>query len=445
MLMKSSQPEPLNRAHFPAGFLWGVATSSYQIEGAHDQDGRGPSVWDTFCAQPGRIADGSNGNRACDHYHRLDEDLDLIATLGVNAYRFSVSWSRVQPDGRGPWNEAGFAFYGRLLEGLAQRGIEAHVTLNHWDLPQALQDRGGWANPLTIDAFVRYAQEFHRRFAHRLHSLCTHNEPWVIAVLGHEEGVFAPGLRSRSLAMEVAHNLLVSHGRTLQVLRQAGSTVPLGIVLNLSPIYPASDSEADQRKARLDDGLIARWYLDALFKGQYPQDVLDHLGPDAPRFTESDMALIRQPLDFIGVNYYTRNFASTGNPWDVHSTGNEVTDMGWEVYPQGLTELLCRMHRDYPLPRTLVTENGAAYKDEMVDGRVDDSARAAYLRDHIEATLRAREAGVPVDGYFAWSLLDNFEWASGCSKRFGIIHVDFDTLERTPKRSALWYRDFLRA
>jgi len=445
MLMKSSQTDTLQRALFPAGFLWGVATSSYQIEGAHNQDGRGPSVWDTFCAQPGRIADGTNGDRACDHYNRLDEDLDLIASLGVNAYRFSVSWSRVQPDGRGRWNEAGFEFYARLLEGLAKRGIEAHATLNHWDLPQALQDRGGWANQLTSDAFLRYAQEFHRRFAQQLHSLCTHNEPWVIAVLGHEEGVFAPGLRSRSLAMEVAHNLLVSHGRVLKSLRESGTSVPLGIVLNLSPIYPASDSEADVHKARIYDGLIARWYLDALFKGQYPHDVLEHLGDDAPAFSEADMALIRQPLDFIGVNYYTRNFASTGNPWDVHSTGNEVTDMGWEVYPPGLTELLCRMHRDYPLPRTLVTENGAAYKDVVVNGQIDDAARASYIRDHIEATLRAREAGVPVDGYFAWSLLDNFEWASGCSKRFGIVHVDFDTLKRTPKRSALWYRDFLKA
>lgn len=444
MLMKTSPTDALTRAQFPARFLWGVATSSYQIEGAHDQDGRTPSVWDTFCHQPGTIADGSNGNLACDHYNRLEEDLDLIASLGVNAYRFSVSWSRVQPDGRGAWNETGFAFYARLLEGLASRGIEAHVTLNHWDLPQALQDRGGWANPLTSDAFIRYADEFHRRFAHRMHSLCTHNEPWVIAVLGHQEGVFAPGFRSRSLAMEVAHNLLVSHGRTLELLRKQGSKVPLGIVLNLSPIYPASDSEADRRKARLDDGLIARWYLDALFKGAYPEDVLEHLGADAPRFTQEDMAQIRQPLDFIGVNYYTRNFSSTGNPWDVHSTGNDVTDMGWEVYPQGLTELLCRMHRDYPLPRTLVTENGAAYKDELVAGAIDDAARALYIRDHIEATLRAREAGVPVEGYFAWSLLDNFEWASGYSKRFGIVHVDFETLQRTPKRSALWYRDFLK-
>jgi beta-glucosidase len=352
----------------------------------------------------------------------------------------------VQPLGQGAWNEAGFAFYERLLDDLARRGIQAHVTLNHWDLPQALQDQGGWARRETCDDFLRYACEVGRRFGSRLASLCTHNEPWVVAVLGHELGIFAPGHRSRATAMQVAHHLLLSHGQALQALRSVwtgGAGPALGIVLNLSPIYPASDSEADRHKARLDDGLNARWYLDALFKAKYPADVLEHLGGDAPVVRPGDLATIAQPLDFIGVNYYTRNFSSSGNPWDVHSTGNTVTDMGWEVYPQGLTELLCRLHRDYPLPQLLVTENGAAFADQLVDGRVDDPLREAYLRDHIAATLQARQQGVPVQGYFAWSLMDNFEWASGYAKRFGLIYVDYATQQRTPKRSALWYRDFL--
>lgn len=445
MLMQTRSERHLARQNFPVDFIWGVATSAYQIEGAAAQDGRGPSVWDAFCERPGAIADGSSGHVACDHYHRYEEDMDLITALGVNAYRFSISWSRVQPDGRGPWNEAGFAFYERLIEGLRARGLQVHITLNHWDMPQALQAIGGWAQRETCALFVRYALEVAQRFGARADSICTHNEPWVIAILGHELGVFAPGLKSRSTAMQVAHHLLLSHGMALHAIRQAGVRTELGIVLNLSPIYPASDRAADVEKAHLDDGLNARWYLDALCKGTYPCDVLAHLGADAPEVQAGDMATIAQPLDFLGVNYYTRNFSSTGNPWDVHSTGNEVTDMGWEVYPQGLTELLCRLHRDYPVRRLRVTENGAAFKDELVNGVVDDVRRESYLREHILATQLARDQGVPVDAYFAWSLMDNFEWASGYEKRFGLIHVDYATQKRTPKRSAHWYQQFLKA
>jgi beta-glucosidase len=266
-----------------------------------------------------------------------------------------------------------------------------------------------------------------------------------MAILGHELGVFAPGLKDRKTAMQVAHHLLLSHGMALRELRLAGASMALGIVLNLSPIYPASDSPNDIAKAKLDDGLNARWYLDPLFKASYPGDVLEHLGSDAPVVLAGDMDTIAQPLDYLGVNYYTRNFSSTGNPWEVHSTGNEVTDMGWEVYPQGLTELLCRLHQDYPVRHLRVTENGAAFKDEMVDGAVDDERRESYLRKHILATHRARELGVPVDAYFAWSLMDNFEWASGYEKRFGLVHVDYATQKRTPKRSAHWYQQFLKA
>lgn len=435
----------MQKIDFPVEFVWGVATSAYQIEGAYNEDGRGLSIWDTFCRQSGAIADGSTGNVACDHYHRLDEDLDLIKSLGFSAYRFSISWPRVQPLGYGAWNEAGFEFYERLFDGLKKRGLHAHLTLNHWDLPQALQERGGWANRDTCDHFVRYALEVSRRFGSRCASICTHNEPWVIAVLGHEHGIFAPGLKSRATAIQVAHHLLLSHGRACRAIRESGTQTQLGIVLNLSPIYPASDSEQDIQKARLDDGLNARWYLDALAGRGYPQDVLDHLGADAPSVGADDMKTIAQPLDYLGVNYYTRNFSSTGNPWDVHSTGNEVTDMGWEVYPQGLTELLCRLHTDYSFARLRVTENGAAFKDELIDGAVDDSRREDYFARHILATLDAIRKGVPVDAYFAWSLMDNFEWASGYAKRFGLVHVNYSTLKRTPKRSAYWLRDFLKA
>jgi beta-glucosidase len=433
----------VSRDQFPQDFKWGVATSSFQIEGAHDRDGKGPSIWDTFCAVDGKIADASNGHVACEHYTRWPEDLELIKRMGVNAYRFSMSWPRVQPDGQGAWNETGFAFYDQLISALEKHGIELHLTLNHWDLPQSLQDQGGWANREVCAHFTRYATEVARRFGHRVHSICTHNEPWVIAILGYEQGIFAPGIQSRKQAMQAVHHLLLSHGMALQAMRGLGLVTAMGIVLNLSPIYPASDDPLDMAKAKLDDGLILRLYMDALFKGVYPQDVIEHLGADAPPVHPGDLASISQPNDFLGVNYYTRNFSSNGNPWDVASTGNAVTDMGWEVYPQGLTELLCRLHKDYQPQRLWVTENGAAFKDQLVNGVVDDAQRVAYISDHIAATHNAMAKGVPVGAYFAWSLMDNFEWASGYAKRFGLVHVDFETQQRTFKNSALWYQNFL--
>ena len=433
----------IHHHYFPAGFKWGVATSSFQIEGAHLADGKGKSIWDTFCDDPINIADQSNGDLACDHYHLWPQDVDMIASLGVNAYRFSISWPRVQPDGEGEWNEAGFKFYENLMTALKSRGVGLHITLNHWDLPQALQDKGGWANREICKKFVRYAAEVARRFEHMADSICTHNEPWVVAVLGHEHGIFAPGIKSRAVAMKVTHHLLLSHGMALKALREIGIQTPLGIVLNLSPIYPASADPADIAKAHLDDGLNLRWYMDPLTRGFYPEDVIAHLGSDMPHVQEGDMAMIHQQLDFIGVNYYTRNFSSTGNPWDVKSTGNEVTDMGWEVYPHGLTELLCRLHKDYDLPDVMITENGAAFKDVLIGGVIDDASRVQYFHDHIAATQAAIVQGVPVTGYFAWSLMDNFEWASGYEKRFGLIYVDYTTQKRTLKNSALWYQNFL--
>ena len=441
-----SAPDPLHPGHlFPKDFVWGVATSSFQIEGAATADGKGPSIWDRFCQVPGAIADASNGDVACDHYHRWREDLDLIQSLGVDAYRFSVSWPRVQPLGAGAFNAAGLDFYERLVDGLVERGIKPYLTLNHWDLPDALQAGGGWAARDTVHRFVDYAQHVAARLGDRVHAISTHNEPWVVAVLGHEHGNFAPGVKSRATAMQVAHHLLLSHGLALQALRAQGCKSRLGIVLNLSPIGPATSSAEDVAQARLEDGRSVRWYMDPLFKGAYPADVLEHLGADAPRVDAGDLRDIATPMDFLGVNYYTRSVVSAAGSWDIKASGKVLTEMGWEVYPEGLTELLLRLHRDYRVPPLYVKENGAAFKDVLIDGRVHDIARTDYIARHIAAVGDALAQGVPMAGYMVWSLMDNFEWASGYDKRFGIVHVDYETLVRTPKDSALWYRDFLQA
>ena len=429
---------------FPDNFVWGVATSAFQIEGAATEDGKGPSIWDTFCRQPGTIADGTNGDVACEHVKRWEQDLDLIADLGVDAYRFSVSWPRVRPGGSGAWNDKGMDFYERLVDGLLSRNIRPYLTLNHWDLPDELQQTGGWANRDTAHRFVEYAQGIARRMGDRVASITTHNEPWVIAVLGHETGIFAPGIKDRAIAMQATHHLLLSHGMALQALRAEGHATRLGIVLNLSPMHAATEAPEDLEKTRLEDGRLLRWYMDPLFKGSYPEDVLEHLGADAPKVSAGDMATIASPMDFLGVNYYSRSVISADGPWDVHSSGREITDMGWEVYPEGLTELLVRMHQDYPVPPLYVTENGGAFKDQLVDGRVHDTQRRDYIARHIAAVADAMQQGVHMEGYMVWSLLDNFEWASGYEKRFGIVHVDYKTQVRTLKDSALWYRDFLR-
>jgi beta-glucosidase len=436
---------PIDSAHaFPPGFVWGVATSSFQIEGGAAEDGKGESIWDRFCRVPGAIADGSDGRVACDHLHRWREDLDLIAALGVDAYRFSISWPRVRPGGAGAWNAKGLDFYERLVDGLLARGVKPYVTLNHWDLPAELQDAGGWGQRDTVQRFVEYALGVHARLGDRVAAFTTHNEPWVIAHLGHETGIFAPGLKSRALAAQVSHHLLLSHGLALQALRTAGCKSALGIVLNLAPIHPATASAADAAQARLEDGRLLRWYMDPLFKGAYPPDVLDDLGADAPRIEAGDLQAIATPMDFLGVNYYSRSVASADASWDSARSGLARTEMGWEIYPAGLTELLLRLHRDYAVPPLYVKENGGAFKDDVVDGLVHDRDRVAYIAAHIAAVGDAMAQGVNMAGYMVWSLLDNFEWASGYEKRFGIVHVDYATQRRTMKDSARWYRDFLQ-
>jgi beta-glucosidase len=429
---------------FPAEFVWGVATSAFQIEGAWNTDGKGPSIWDEFCRRSGCIADGSNGDVACDHYHSLEADLDLLADIGVDAYRFSIAWPRVQPVGRGAMNGKGLDFYDRLIDGLLRRGIRPYATLYHWDLPLALQEElGGWHHRDTAYCFAEYAAAMARRYGDRVASFATLNEPWVIAVLGHERGIFAPGLADRGIAAQVSHHLLLGHGLAVAAMQASATTADIGIVLNLSPTHPLTDSPADALKARLEDGLALRLYTDPLFAGRYPADVIEHLGRDAPQVRDGDLEIIARPLDFLGVNYYTRSVASSAAPWSPQEQGLAVTDMGWEIYPAGLTELLLRLNRDYDLPPVYITESGAAFADTVSGDRVEDEDRRAYIAAHIAATAEAIAAGVDVRGYFIWSLLDNFEWASGYLKRFGIVRVDYETLARTPKRSAHWYRDFI--
>lgn len=428
---------------FPDSFVWGVATSSFQIEGAAVEDGKGESIWDTFCRVPGAIADHSDGDIACDHYRLWEQDLDLLASLGVDAYRFSVSWPRVRPTGSGDWNARGLDFYERLVDGLLKRGIKPYLTLNHWDLPQGLQDKGGWAQRDTVHRFVEYALAMDDRLGDRVAAVTTHNEPWVMATLGHEEGTFAPGIKNRAIATQASHHLLLSHGMALQALRAHGCKSRLGIVLNLSPVYPATETEADMAQARIEDGRLVRWYTDPLFFGHYPQDILDYLGSDAPRVQDGDLKIIATPMDFMGINYYSRMVASATGSWNKKDSGREITEMGWEVYPEGLTDLLLRLKQDYKIPPLYVTENGGAFKDEIMNGQVHDMDRRDYIVRHIEAVAQAMRQGVHMEGYMVWSLLDNFEWASGYEKRFGIVHVDYDTQRRTPKDSALWYRDFI--
>jgi beta-glucosidase len=433
-------------SRFPTSFVWGVASSAFQIEGASAADGKGDSIWDEFCRVPGVIADGSDGKIACDHYHRLESDLDLIAGLGVGAYRFSISWPRIQPTGSGAVVGPGIDFYNRLVDGLLERDIEPFATLYHWDLPAALQrEHNGWADRSTAYRFAEYAALVADRLGDRVRSFATHNEPWVTATIGHELGHFAPGIKNRAVAMQVSHHCLLSHGLAMKAMRSSRANLDVGIVLNLSPVYSGTDSPADRMVASREDGLLVRWYMDALLRGEYPADVLEYLGTDAPENQPEDAQLIAQPLDFLGVNYYHPIVSTAARSFSAAREGAAVTDMGWEVAPASFTDLLTRLHREYDLPPLFITENGAAYRDLVIDGGVKDEDRRAYIESHIRAIADAIHQGVDVRGYFVWSLLDNFEWALGYTKRFGIYYVDYPTQARILKRSGFWYKDLAAA
>jgi beta-glucosidase len=459
----TTSTQPLTAASpllFPTDFWWGAATAAYQIEGASKLDGRTPSIWDTYAATPGKVHDGDTGEEATDHYHRFAHDIALMSTLGLRSYRFSVAWPRIQPGGRGPANRSGLDFYDRLVDALLAAGIAPATTLYHWDLPQELEDAGGWTVRDTALRFADYAAMVAERLGDRVALWTTLNEPWCSAFLGYGSGDHAPGRTDPGDALRAAHHLLLAHGLGTRALR---STLPAGalvsLVLNLGAVRVAGSTEADAAAARKVDGLINRIFLDPVLRGHYPADIIDDTSSlvDWAMVRPEDLAAISSPIDVLGVNYYQPSLvgaAAVARPagpsaWpgceDVafHQVPAPVTAMGWPIDATGLRDILLRVRADYGDLPLMVTENGAAYDDEVVGGAVHDDARVAYLRAHVAAAHEAMRAGVDLRGYFVWSLLDNFEWSYGYSQRFGLVHVDYATQARTLKDSAYWYRDVI--
>nr|MDT0656880.1 GH1 family beta-glucosidase [Micromonospora sp. DSM 115978] len=462
LLDEAGTGQPLS---FPTDFLWGAATAAYQIEGAAAQGGRTPSIWDTFSQTPGRVLHGHTGDVACDHYHRFRDDVKLMAEMGLKTYRFSVSWPRIQPGGSGRANQEGMDFYRRLVDELLENDIEPWLTLYHWDLPQPLEDAGGWPARDTAARFAEYAALTHTALGDRVRYWTTLNEPWCSAFLGYGSGVHAPGRSDGAEAVRAGHHLMLGHGLAVQAMRAARPDHEYGITLNLYAVSPQTESADDLDAARRIDGLANRFFLDPVLLGEYPADVVADLREvtDFAHVRDGDLAVIATPLDMLGINYYSRHVVAApveGVPpepyWRAPSNwpgseqvrfvtrGVPVTDMGWEIDAPGLVEILERVHREYPAVPLAVTENGAAFVDEVVDHAVHDPDRVAYFDAHLRACHQAIAAGVPLRGYFAWSLMDNFEWAWGYTKRFGMIYVDYDSQLRIPKSSARWYADVIR-
>ena len=448
--MNNNGSEMSGRIEFPADFLWGAATSAYQVEGSPLADGAGPSIWQRFCHTPNLVRDGDTGDVACDHYRRYREDVALMRELGLNAYRFSVSWSRVLPAGRGAVNQAGLDFYERLVDTLLEHRIEPMITLFHWDLPAALDDRGGWLNPDIAMWFADYATVLFRRLDDRVKLWATLNEPWVVTDGGYLHGALAPGHRNRFEAPIATHQLLRAHGAAVQAYRVAGRH-RIGVVVNLEPKYPASQDAADVAATARADAYMNRQFLDPMLLGRYPDELAEIFGEAWPRWPAVDLELIKQPIDFVGINYYTRSVTRfEQDAWPlravpVRQKRATYTETGWEVFAQGFTDILVSVKQRYGNPPIYVTENGSAFFDPPTaeNDRIDDPLRVDYLRKHVAAMHAAIEAGVDLRGYFAWSLLDNFEWSLGYSKRFGIVHVDFETQKRTPKSSARMYSSII--
>ncbi|WP_139491768.1 GH1 family beta-glucosidase [Brevibacillus dissolubilis] len=447
---------------FPKHFTWGSATASYQIEGAARADGKGESIWDRFSRMPGRVANGDTGDVACDHYHRYEEDIQLMKELNLASYRFSVSWPRIFPEGTGAVNQKGLDFYKRVIDTLMTNGITPAITLYHWDLPQAMQDRGGWMNRDMAEYYLEYANRMFTEFGDVVPSWITLNEPWVVSYLGYGSGEHAPGYTDMYAHFQAAHHLLLAHGKAVASFRELNRNPDsrIGITLNMNSTYPAKEGEAYERAARLWDGFLNRWFCDPVFKAAYPQDMIDAYERYQPVsfIKEGDLQQIAQPIDFLGLNYYSTAHMEPAESGEAGltganaflgvrgvSTGRVVTDMGWEIQPEGLYDLLTRIKRDYGDVPLYITENGAAYPDHVdADGQVNDDERVDYLHQHLAACHQAIEDGVDLRGYYVWSLLDNFEWAFGYDKRFGIVHVDYETQKRTPKKSAYWFRDVIR-
>jgi beta-glucosidase len=466
---QETQPQAdITELKFPTGFVWGAATSAYQVEGATAADGRGISIWDAFVRSPGRVVGGDTADVAIDHYHRYRDDVRIMADLGLGAYRFSVSWPRIQPAGSGTVNQAGLDFYRRLVDELLEHGIEPWVTLYHWDLPQALEDAGGWPERDTAKRFAEFAAITHEALGDRVRNFSTVNEPWCAAFLGYASGEHAPGRRDPAAALRAAHHLLLAHGLAVQALRAQNSETRIGGCVNLYAISPASGSEADLDAARRIDGLQNRFFLDAMLKGEYPADVLEDLrAVSEPDFIRpGDLETISTPFDVLLINYYSRFTVTgasggaasaaaaptdSGSPWvgsehvSFVNGGRPVTAMGWEIDTSGLLEILLRVAREYPPIPFVISENGAAFDDVVTgDGAVHDADRLAFIAAHLRACHEAIEQGVPLQGYFAWSLMDNFEWAWGYGKRFGLVYVDYATQERILKDSARWYAETIR-
>ncbi|MBE2223613.1 MAG: beta-glucosidase [Anaerolineae bacterium] len=443
----------MSNKQFPTNFIWGTATSSYQIEGAWNEDGKGESIWDRFSHTPGKIQDGTTGDVACDHYHRYRDDVVLMRDLGLQAYRFSIAWPRILPNGRGQVNQKGLDFYGRLTDQLLAANITPFVTLYHWDLPQILEDQGGWPNRDSVDAFVEYADVVSRYLGDRVKHWITFNEPFVSAFLGYQYGNHAPGRKESGLALRAAHHHLVAHGESVPVIRANSAGAEVGITLNMSYQAAGSASAADVARARQADGHVNRWFLDPINGRHYPADMVNMY---YQKFDESfdfildgDFETIAVPTDFMGLNYYSRHVvrdeeATDNLPQTVFESKENRTDIDWEIYPEGLYRILNRLYFDYQIPKIYITENGASYGDGPDEnGRVPDERRLSYLKQHFTAAHRAINNGVPLAGYFVWSFMDNFEWAYGYKQRFGITWVDYDTQERILKDSALWYKQVI--
>lgn len=439
---------------FPKSFLWGSATAAYQIEGAAFEDEKGLSIWDKFSHMEGKVLNNHNGDVACDHYHQYKNDVQHMKKMGLKSYRFSIAWTRIMPTGKGKINQKGLDFYSNLVDELLLNGIEPIVTLYHWDLPQALQEEGGWTNPSIVDHFVAYAQVVFKALGDRVKKWITHNEPWVVAFAGHYAGRHAPGMTDLLLALKTSHHLILSHAKTVQVYKEMNfMDGEIGITLNLYPIVSASETSLDQAAAIFVDGYHNRWFLDPVLKGMYPEDILK-IFREKLKFSipEEDLEVIKRVrCDFIGVNYYFRKVVKHS---DVHpilqfqevKPEGKYTDMGWEIYPKGLYYLLLRLKNEYNNPRLIITENGAAFgENQSFEARIKDDLRIDFLKEHFVQAHRAIEEGVRLEGYYVWSLFDNFEWAYGYNKRFGLIDINYDTLERTWKDSAKWYQSVIEA
>lgn len=442
----------LGKLIFPKDFVWGSATASYQVEGGFKADGKGESIWDRFTRIPDKIADNSNGDIACDSYHLYRRDVEIMNELGLGAYRFSVSWPRIFPEGTGKPNQKGLDYYKRLIEALTESGIKPVVTLYHWDLPQKLQDKGGWANRDVTDYFEEYSRLIYKELGDSVHSWITHNEPWVVSFMGNWYGREAPGITDFSTALLVSHNVLLSHGKAVNAYRETGLKGEIGITLNMSTVYPATSSEEDKAATARADGFGNRWFSDPVLKGKYPEDMLEWYSKCAvlPDITEEDLRIISAPVDFLGINNYFagRVKAAPGaGPLEYvqEMYGQYRTDMGWGINPEGMYDLLHRLHKDYNGVKIYITENGTACRDIINrEGKVEDDNRIDFIYSYLAEVHKAIQEGVHVAGYFVWTLMDNFEWALGFSKKFGLVYVDFSTQKRTIKKSGYWYRDVIK-